>query len=157
MQHYNHSCEPVEVVYPDGKTEVTPNLTSRAMNTPVDYVNNSVGIDITADSMATLLSKMSLTTKPSADKKELLVSVPPTRSDILHSCDVMEDVAIAYGFNNIVETQPKSSTIAASLPVNKITDKLRRELAQSGYTEVLSFTLVRGSCADDCRNLLDRF
>jgi phenylalanyl-tRNA synthetase beta subunit len=27
--------------------------------------------------------------------------VPPTRSDILHACDVVEDVAIAHGYNNI--------------------------------------------------------
>jgi phenylalanyl-tRNA synthetase beta chain len=27
--------------------------------------------------------------------------VPPTRSDILHAVDVIEDVAIAYGYNNL--------------------------------------------------------
>jgi len=29
------------------------------------------------------------------------LQVPPTRSDILHACDVVEDVAIAHGYNNI--------------------------------------------------------
>jgi phenylalanyl-tRNA synthetase beta chain len=38
----------------------------------------------------------------------LAVSAPPTRSDILHACDVVEDVAIAYGYNNI----PKKVHIA---------------------------------------------
>lgn len=27
--------------------------------------------------------------------------IPPTRSDVLHPCDVVEDAAIAYGFNNL--------------------------------------------------------
>lgn len=31
--------------------------------------------------------------------KGIKVAVPPTRSDILHPVDVVEDVAIAYGFN----------------------------------------------------------
>ncbi len=31
----------------------------------------------------------------------LAVRVPPTRSDILHACDVAEDVAIAHGYNNV--------------------------------------------------------
>lgn len=31
--------------------------------------------------------------------KGIKVTVPPTRSDILHPVDVVEDVAIAYGFN----------------------------------------------------------
>jgi phenylalanyl-tRNA synthetase beta chain len=29
------------------------------------------------------------------------VEFPPTRSDILHPCDVVEDIGIGYGFNNI--------------------------------------------------------
>jgi phenylalanyl-tRNA synthetase beta chain len=78
----------------------------------------------------------------SPDSKSIDVIIPPTRSDILHPCDVMEDVAISYGYNNVVETAPKASTVAVATPVNKLTDKLRREMAQSGYTEVLAFTLV---------------
>ncbi len=35
------------------------------------------------------------------DGTSLTVCVPPTRSDVLHACDVAEDVAIAYGYNNI--------------------------------------------------------
>ena len=33
-------------------------------------------------------------------------------SDVLHGCDIMEDVAIAYGFNNITMTLPKTSCVA---------------------------------------------
>lgn len=45
---------------------------------------------------------MQLDAQPSASGSgRLAVRVPPTRSDILHACDVMEDVAIAYGYNNL--------------------------------------------------------
>lgn len=70
------------------------------------------------------------------------VSVPATRSDILHSCDVMEDVAIAYGFNNLVPSVPKVLTIGRQQPLNKLTDLLRAEIAMAGYTEVLTLSLV---------------
>lgn len=43
---------------------------------------------------------MQLDAQPSSSGR-LSVRVPPTRSDILHPCDVMEDVAIAHGYNNI--------------------------------------------------------
>lgn len=33
-------------------------------------------------------------------------------SDILHPCDVAEDMAIAYGFNNVQMTFPKTNTVA---------------------------------------------
>jgi phenylalanyl-tRNA synthetase beta chain len=84
---------------------------------------------------------MSLSAKLSSDKHELIVSVPPTRSDILHACDVMEDAAIAYNFNKIAKTVPKISTVAVQLPINKLSDQMRREIAMAGYTEVLAFTL----------------
>ena len=91
--------------------------------------------------MINLLDKMSLTAAHH-NKDNLMVLVPPTRSDILHECDIMEDVAIAYGFNNIAETMPKCNTISAAFPLNKLTDLLRRECALSGYTEVLPLILV---------------
>lgn len=40
------------------------------------------------------------------------MEVPPTRADIIHACDIVEDAAIAYGFNNIVRTTPRTYTIA---------------------------------------------
>lgn len=42
---------------------------------------------------------------------ELEVKIPVTRADILHFCDIAEDCAVAYGFNNILKTVPKTSCI----------------------------------------------
>jgi len=33
-------------------------------------------------------------------------------SDVIHECDIIEDVAIAYGFNKIAKRFPKTNTIA---------------------------------------------
>jgi len=38
------------------------------------------------------------------------VEVPMYRSDILHPCDVAEDVAIAYGYNNVPNLLPENDT-----------------------------------------------
>lgn len=54
----------------------------------------------------------------------------------------MEDVAIAYGYNNLEITPPSTLTYGAQQPLNMLSDLLRYELAFAGYTEVLSFTLV---------------
>ena len=72
--------------------------------------------------------------------------IPVTRSDVLHACDIMEDVAVAYGINNIPKTLPKTSTVGGPSKINKLSDLVRRELALAGYTEVLPLTLVRKSC-----------
>eukprot|EP00951_Prasinocladus_malaysianus_P024452 scaffold211188_cov26-Prasinocladus_malaysianus.AAC.3 len=58
--------------------------------------------------------------------------VPPSRSDVLHACDVMEDVAIAYGFNNIAKRIPPTVTQGRELPLNQLSDLLRVEVATAG-------------------------
>lgn len=57
-------------------------------------------------------SPSALFSKPSADQKTIVVSVPPTRSDILHPCDVVEDVAISYGYNKLPRSLPTAYTIS---------------------------------------------
>lgn len=76
------------------------------------------------------------------DSDVLKVVVPPTRQDILHACDILEDVGIAYGFNNIEFTSPKTQTIGQQFFLNKVTDQLRHEISRCGYTEILTFSLV---------------
>ncbi|KAJ3137068.1 hypothetical protein HDU90_002239 [Geranomyces variabilis] len=135
------TVEPVEVVNADGTTVVYPDLSPRTLESNIDYINQRIGVKLDATNIVNLLEKMSLQATPTADNKSVRVSIPPTRSDILHSCDVMEDVAVAYGFNNIVETTPEFGTVAVQLAQNKLTDQLRREIALAGYTEILTFTL----------------
>ena len=89
------------------------------------------------------MEKMSLTSSVSPKSPDVLqVSVPATRPDILHECDIMEDVAIAYGFINLPQTFPNTNTVAQALPVSKLSDVVRRECAQAGWIEVLPFILV---------------
>ncbi|KAJ3054202.1 hypothetical protein HK097_002425 [Rhizophlyctis rosea] len=134
------TVEPVEVTQADGSKTRYPDLTPRKVEADVEYINRSVGLQLKSEEIAKLVEKMSLTASVK-DAKTVTVSVPPTRSDILHACDVMEDVAIAYGFNNLKETTPKANTPAIPQPINKLSDSLRREVALAGYTEVLTFTL----------------
>ena len=61
---------------------------------------------------------------------------------MIHACDIIEDVAIAHGYNNIKKTIPKTNTIAEQFPINKLTDLLRRDVCAAGFTEALTFALV---------------
>ncbi|XP_039023135.1 phenylalanine--tRNA ligase beta subunit, cytoplasmic-like [Hibiscus syriacus] len=66
------------------------------------------------------------------------VSEPPTRSEILYPCDVMEDVAIAYGYNNIPKRKLSS---LKPLPLNQLSDLIRSEISMNGFKEVLTWIL----------------
>eukprot|EP00271_Cylindrocystis_brebissonii_P019754 TRINITY_DN619_c0_g2_i1.p1 TRINITY_DN619_c0_g2~~TRINITY_DN619_c0_g2_i1.p1 ORF type:complete len:638 (+),score=131.05 TRINITY_DN619_c0_g2_i1:205-2118(+) len=146
--------EPVEIESSDGHVSVTPNLATRVMETDCHYINTRVGIDLTANKIAALLNRMQLETElvsniPNewgrGDEKNpevLRVKVPPTRTDVLDPCDIMEDVAIAYGYNNITRTKPKASLQGRQQPLNQFSDLLRAEVAQAGFTEVLTWALI---------------
>jgi len=129
-----------EVTTPDGQVLNYPTLNYRKEVVEKDKVNSLVGVELTSEKIAGLLSKMSLPAV-ALDKDRVEVEVGPTRHDILHPCDIMEDVAIAYGYNNIEKTLPRSMTIATQQPINKLTDLLRTSLSQSGFTEALTFSL----------------
>ena len=74
---------------------------------------------------------------------EVEVVIPPNRHDILHACDILEDIGISYGYNNIDLVLPQTLTIGSQFTLNKISDQLRFEVARCGFTEALTFTLVR--------------
>jgi len=86
---------------------------------------------------------MSLRTELSSkNSDEIIVRIPATRPDILHECDIMEDTAIAYGFNNLPDVFPTTSTVGQPLAVSKLADVIRREWALAGWVEVLPLILV---------------
>ena len=142
--------EPVQVNYVDAsgtttKSYVTPELSTRRVQAGVDFINSLIGINETAERMVELCNKIQLgpaTLEQGADGKQMLeVSVPATRSDILHPVDIAEDVGIAYGYNNIRKRVPHTNTVGGEQPLNKLGDLLRDEIGRAGYTEVLTHGL----------------
>uniref|UniRef100_A0A665W7N6 Phenylalanine--tRNA ligase beta subunit n=1 Tax=Echeneis naucrates TaxID=173247 RepID=A0A665W7N6_ECHNA len=93
------------------------------------------------EKIAQLLTRMCLRSRATGVGDEIEVEIPPTRSDVIHACDIMEDAAVAYGFNNITRTTPRTYTVAHQFPLNKLTELLRQDLAAAGFTEALNFAL----------------
>uniref|UniRef100_A0A667X117 Phenylalanine--tRNA ligase beta subunit n=1 Tax=Myripristis murdjan TaxID=586833 RepID=A0A667X117_9TELE len=106
-----------------------------------DFINRKVGISESTDRIAQLLTRMCLRSQPTGACDNIEVEIPPTRPDVIHACDIMEDAAMAYGFNNITRTTPRAYTIANQFPLNKLTELLRQDLAAAGFTEALNFAL----------------
>ncbi|KAJ2359210.1 phenylalanine--tRNA ligase subunit beta [Coemansia erecta] len=133
------TVEPMEVVYPDGTTHMYPDLDQRTMATTGTYLNKIVGIEKTSDDIVELLKKMAL--EATADGDDIQVKVPATRPDILQECDIAEDLAIAFGYNQIPRVQNNEATVGAPYPLNKLSDIVRLEMAAAGWSEVLTLSL----------------
>lgn len=107
------------------------------------YINRTLGLQLDTDKVRECAQKMGLIIKGvSADNKALKVEVPPTRTDIMHACDIAEDIGIAFGYNNIPRVFPPTNTVGKQIPLSKFTDLIRSELAQAGYIESLTMSLL---------------
>lgn len=143
------TVEPVQVQYVDEsgsnmvRSYVTPIMYTRQERTSIDFVNSMIGIQLTPEQMVQLCNKVQLgpASLSGTDNQWLQVTVPPTRSDILHPVDIAEDIGIAYGYNNIVRRMPTTSTVGSETPLNKLSDLLREEISRAGYIEVLTHGL----------------
>lgn len=136
--------EPVEVVNASGVSNVYPDLSCRSMKVSLSYISGAIGVPFEAKQVIQILNRMQLPATEGLQKgpdPQICIQIPPTRSDVLHPCDVMEDVAIGYGFNNIKQTTPKCVTQGKLLPLNEFSDLLRAEVAMAGFTEVLTWIL----------------
>lgn len=161
-----YTVEPVRVIYdsasPGGAREVlSPALAPRPFEARTSYINSCTGLSLARPQVVELLCKMGHNAYiPTADQRASYVAinaqdslkiaeddlihvlVPPTRPDILHECDIMEDAAVAYGFDNLKKTFPPTSTIAKPFPPNKLSDTIRRLCSEAGWIEVLPLILV---------------
>ena len=138
------TIEPVKVVSEhNGETRITPDLSPRPTQASSEYLNSVCGLNESRESLSKLLKRMCYAAQPSTSNQDKLdISIPVTRADVLHEADIMEDVAIAYGFNNLPRHFPStSSSVAAALPINKLADIVRLEAAMAGWAEVMPLIL----------------
>ena len=147
------TVEEINVInYETNEGKIYPNLTPRKFKVDVNYLKKITGIyDILPDKIVKLLEKMELKAEI-INSNELEVSAPITRSDILHPCDIAEDLAISYGYNNIKKELTKTKTHGVQQPYNKLSDLFRDEMAMGGYVEFLTMALL--SHKDMFTNLL---
>jgi phenylalanyl-tRNA synthetase beta chain len=144
LSHYSadqYCIEQVEVEYPDGTKSINPTLEQKTFEVDLEYANSTLGLQLTVAEITELVKKMGLKVTDSTEQK-MTISVPINRSDILHACDIVEDIGIAYGYNRIETRLPKTNTIGKQLSKNKFTDLLRTEMAQAGFIECMNMALV---------------
>jgi phenylalanyl-tRNA synthetase beta chain len=129
----------IEVRYPDAEL-TTPNLEPRSFNLSVEYARKTLGLELSSQEMVELLKKARYSAVASRGK--IALEYPAYRSDILHERDVIEDIAIAYGLNNIPPAMPRIPTLGSAEPLEEFSDTLRELMIGMGYQEVLTFSLT---------------
>ncbi|MFH0936401.1 MAG: phenylalanine--tRNA ligase subunit beta [Candidatus Woesearchaeota archaeon] len=123
-------------LYYGNKKITTPDLKPQEIKLDINYVNKILGLNLKENDIKKYLERMGY----SYNNKKALV--PCYRTDVLHQIDLVEDIAIAYGFENFKEEIPNISTIAQENDFEKFKNKISNFLIGFNLFEVNTFNLT---------------
>ncbi|MEK6888666.1 MAG: phenylalanine--tRNA ligase subunit beta [Nanoarchaeota archaeon] len=133
-----------------GKNKIiTPDLSARKIKISIDKANSLLGLNLKEKDLEKLLPRMGY------DYKKPNVSIPAWRTDIMHEVDIIEDIAIAYGYNNLIPELPSVATSASESKEEIIKNKIAEILIGLNLLEVSSYHLIKEEEADKIK-LKDR-
>jgi len=115
---------------------LTPDFAPDKMKISIENVNKLLGLSLKEAEIKKLLEKMGC----GYNKGEVLV--PAVRADVLHEVDLIEDIAIAYGFENFIPEIPEVSTIGQADKKENLKSHIADILVGLGLIETISFHLT---------------
>ena len=120
------------------KEKLSPNLEPEKMKISLENTNKLLGLKLDEKNLKLLLEKMGHNYIPKTKE----VEIGCWRTDILHEVDLIEDVAIAYGYDKFIPEIPDISTTGKENYVESIKRKISYILSGLGMLEVSNFHLT---------------
>ena len=136
----------VRTTYADRVLE-TPDLSARPHSLDLRRANELLGLSLKPGEAVDGLRRMRHDARANGDSISVLS--PAYRLDILHEVDLVEDLAIASGYDRYPRGLPRHQTIGESLAANDFAETLRVLLVGYGYQEVMSLTIASAKDAFD--------
>jgi len=131
--------ESVILELPDRKTR-TPDLSVRAKAVSCSNANKLLGVSISPQEAASCLEKMRFGAEVAGDA--IKAQIPAYRVDILHEVDLIEDIAIGYGYERVPPDLPHVSTVGAPARITLFSQTLKEMMTGYGYQEIMSLSMI---------------
>lgn len=124
----------IDIIY--GNKAETIDFSPEKARISLESTNKLLGLNLKEKDLEKLLPKMGY------NYKKGKVEIPPWRTDILHEVDIIEDIAIAYGYDKLIPKIPQVATIASESDESKIKTKISEILIGLGLIETSSYHLI---------------
>ncbi|MDE1804253.1 MAG: phenylalanine--tRNA ligase subunit beta [Candidatus Micrarchaeota archaeon] len=132
----------VKVSY--GKSSVVlPKMSSEAIEIPLLGVESQIGVVIGFNNVISLANKMGY--EAGLLGKKILFNVPVYRVDVINDQDVIEDVAIAYGYDYIQPVQIPSSQMGELEQATVVNKRITEMMVGMGFSEAMNSYLTNDS------------
>jgi phenylalanyl-tRNA synthetase beta chain len=123
-------------------TRITPDLTPTALTLDVQEAADTIGVTLNAAQLAELLESMGHDVEETGHADKLKVLVPAYRNDVMHPIDLIEDAAIAYGYENIVPALVPTFTVGSPRVIEEQAAIARRVMTGLGFHQVMTLVLT---------------
>ncbi len=139
--------EAVRLEYADGPV-TTPNLAVTPMSLDVREAAETIGAPLDAAALQSLLERMGHGVR-AAGEGRLSVSVPAWRNDVMHPIDLIEDAAVAYGYDRLAPSLVPAFTVGRGRPIEERSALARRVFTGLGFHQVMTLPLTSEAAAFD--------
>jgi phenylalanyl-tRNA synthetase beta chain len=134
------TLEKVSVNYGDREV-VSPDLSPTKMKLHVSYANKMLGLRLSAVDVINCLRKCRLDARE-VGNDVLEVLIPIYRIDMLHEIDLVEEVAVGYGYYRIKPSRPQTVTTGEPHKANETANVVRQIMNGLGFIEVMNLLLT---------------
>ena len=157
------TVESVEVTGCDGEIAVLPVGEGKQHIVPEELLSNLLGITLTDDEIQQAIQRMggrfegrqpapegapsdsNRMATASAGTSELVLTLPRWRFDLLHPVDLVEEVAIGHGYEDLGTDVPKATLTGLPRPDHHLRRRLRESMQGLGMVQIQSLTLSNES------------
>jgi len=119
-----------------GKMHTTPNFTPQKKKISLENTNKLLGLNLNEKQIKQFLERLGY------NYNDGIVEIPAWRTDILHEVDLIEDIAIAYGYDNFVPEIPQISTIGKEDKKAVLKRRISEILTNLGMLEISNYHLT---------------
>ncbi len=138
---YGAKIYSIEINFYNQRLE-TPNLSPRKMRLNKDNIKKILGLSLKTDEILNILKKVNMKAEVIENGKQIEVTVPRHRIDILHEVDLIEEVGYGFGYNKLKPLPLKLHQNGKPLRNKKVFDDIRNCLVGLGFIEVMTFYLA---------------
>lgn len=138
-----------------GRTKLTPTMEYREFKMPYPKVDRTLGFAFQGDDIITLANRMGLLAARYSSR--LFFMVPPYRTDVINERDIIEDIAIAYGYERINPLPIVGTSVGAPNELEEDSELVCSSLIGLGFSEALNTYLTNeAQCFEMVRRPYDK-
>lgn len=125
---------------------MTPALEPLELTLSARTAAETIGVNLNTAELAELLESMNYGVEEGASG-ELKILVPAFRNDVMHAVDVIEDAAIAYGYENLTPRLVPTFTVGQPREIEERCATARHVMTGLGFHQVMTLVLTSEEAA----------